>query len=525
MKEKIKELVKTDGAYFLTAFALFVVTLLITTTTYHGNDFTLQIPTATLFGTISWIGIIALGIPGIFIFRNVDRKQIKLEKIYLIMVIPLGILYMIANPLGKVPDEDFHARKAMAISKGNFFSHANEDGDAVDNLNTKVFELVTRSTSSYEEAINRLKAEETDEEIEMKYTTMALYAPICHLPQGIGMFLARILGGGVSVQCYAARFANFVVAVFLIYNAIKLAPFKKNVVFFLAMLPITLNEIASMAADSLAISMSIFFICYILHLKYNENKKEITNKDIVLLAISSTVVALCKIVYIPLVLLLFILPKEKFGNLKKKNIATISIIAGAVILNLIWLIYCSRFLVTFNPGVDSGLQVKYVLRHPITYILTMFRTLNTYGQMFIVHLFGEGIGSFNAQASVLFVFPCIVIAAMLFFVNDEKDKVKIDVFTKLICLLIFIIIVALIYTSLYVQWTQAKKPIIMGVQARYFLPILLLTAIIFNNNKLIFTEKISYRYILLFLLFFNLNALSCIAYTYINGWVIDYYIK
>lgn len=525
MKEKIKELAKKDGVYFLASISFLIITLLITTTTYHGEDFSLQIPGATLFGTISWIGILVLGIAGIFIFKDVDRKQIKLEKIYLIMVIPLGILYMIANPLGKVPDEDFHARKAMAISKGNFFSHANEDGDAVDYLNTKVFELVTRTTSSYEEAINRLKAAETDEEIEMKYTTMALYAPICHLPQGIGMFLARVFGGGVSVQCYAARLANFAVAVFLIYNAIKLAPFKKNVVFFLAMLPITLNEIASMAADALAISMSLFFICYILHLKFDDTKKEITKKDIVLLAVSSVVVALCKIVYIPLVLLLFILPKEKFGDLKKKNIVTISIIAGAILLNIVWLIYCSRFLVTFNPGVDSSLQVKYVLMHPITYILTMFRTLNTYGQMFIVHLFGEGLGSFNVQASVLFVFPCIVIAAMLFFVNDEKDKVKIDLFTKLVCIFIFIVIVALIYTSLYVQWTQAKKPIIMGVQARYFLPVLLLTAIIFNNNKLIFTEKISYRYILLFLLFMNLNALSCIAYTYINGWVIDYYIK
>lgn len=525
MKEKIKELVKKDGVYFLSAFALLVITLLITTTTYHGDDFTLQIPGNTLFGTISWVGIIILGIAGIFIFRNVDRKQIKLEKIYLIMVIPLGILYMIANPLGKVPDEDYHARKAMAISKGNFFSKANEDGDAVDNLNSKVFELVTRTTSSYEEAINRLKAAETDEEIEMKYTTMALYAPICHLPQGIGMFLARIFGGGVSVQCYMARLTNFAVAVFLIYNAIRLAPFKKNVVFFLAMLPITLNEIASMAADALAISMSMFFICYIFHLKFDESKKEITTKDIVLIAISSIVVALCKIVYIPLVLLLFILPKEKFGTLKKKNITTISIIAGAVILNLIWLIYCSRFLVTFNPGVDSSLQVKYVLTHPITYILTMFRTLNTYGQMFIVHLFGEGLGSFNVQASVLFVFPCIVIGAILFFANDEKDKIKIDLPTKLICLFIFVVIVALIYTSLYVQWTRAMKPVIMGIQARYFLPVLLLTAIIFNNNKLVFTEKISFRYILLFLLFFNLNALSCICYTYINGWVIDYYIK
>ena len=524
MKEKFKELLKKDGVYFCTAFALLIVTLLITTTTYHGEDFSLQFPGATAFGSVSWIVILVLGISGIFVFRNVDRKKISLEKIYLIMIIPLGIMYMIANPLGKVPDEDFHARKAMAISKGNFFSHADENGEAVDNLNSKVAELVTRSTSSYEEAWNRLNMQETDEEVEMEYSTMALYAPICHLPQAIGMFLARIFGEGVSVQCYAARLANFAVAVFLIYNAIKLVPFKKNVVFFLAMLPITLNEIASMAADALAISMCLFYICYILYLKYDVNKNQINKKDIIILTISSIIVALCKIVYIPLVLLLLILPKEKFETSKKKNIITISIIVGAILLNLVWLIYCSRFLVTFNPGVDSKLQVKYILTHPITYILTAFRTLNTYGQMFILHLMGEGIGSFNTQASVLFVFPCIVITSMLFFVNDEKD-IKIDLFSKLVCLFIFIAIVALIYTSLYVQWTEAMKPIIMGIQARYFLPILLLTAIIFNNNKIIFTEKLSYRYILLFLLFLNLNALSCIAYTYFNGWVIDYYVK
>ena len=523
MKEKIKEIIKKDGIYFLVAFGLLIVTILITTTTYHGEEFALQLPIKTLFGTISWIGIIVIGVSGIFIFRNVDRKEIKLEKIYLIMVIPLGILYCIANPLGKIPDEDMHSRKAMAISNGNFFSYSNEEGEAVDYINSKITELVSRTTSSYEEALYKLTLHETEEEIVTEYTTMALYAPTCHLPQAIGMFLARILGGGISVQCYAARITNFVLAVFLIYNAIKFVPFKKNIIFFIAMLPITLNEIASMSADALTISICLFYICYVLYLKYD--KKEITKNDIAVLAVSSIIIALCKVVYIPLVFLLFILPKEKFGTLKKKKITTISIICGSIILNLAWIVYCSRFFITFNPGVDSGLQVKFVLTHPVTYILTAFRTLNTYGEVLLLHLFGEGLGSFNTQASVLFVFPCVVLAAILFFVNDEKDRVKIDARTKVVCFLVFLATVALIYTSLYVYWTQATKNIIDGIQGRYFLPILFLTAIIVNNNKIVFTEKLSYRYILLFLLFMNLNVLSCIAYTYINGWVIDYYVK
>ena len=150
--------------------------------------------------------------------------------------------------------------------------------------------------------------------------------------------------------------------------------------------------------------------------------------------------------------------------------------------------------------------------------------MNVYNQILIVGLCGEGLSLYNAQASVLFIFPCILIFAMLFFVNNNQEKIEINWKTKIVLLFIFICIVLLIYTNLYIQWTTLMRPLIQGVQARYFLPILLLTAIIFNNDKIIFNEKLSNRYILTFMLFFNLNAISVIYFTYLNG-VIDYYIK
>ena len=107
MKEKIKEIVKKDGVYFLVAFGLLIATLLITTTIYHGEDFSLQIPKSTLFGTISWIEILVVGLPSIFLLRNIDRNKTKLEKIYLCLVIPLGILYCLTNGfLDSIPVAD-----------------------------------------------------------------------------------------------------------------------------------------------------------------------------------------------------------------------------------------------------------------------------------------------------------------------------------------------------------------------------------------------------------------------------------
>lgn len=522
--EKAKRFIQRDGIYLGIGLILLIISLLLITTTFYEGDYTLQLPFKTLFGSVSWIVTIVFGMAGIEILRKIDRKQIDFAKIYLILVIPLGILYCIVSPLGRVPDEEFHSRKAMAISQGNFFSHANEKGDATDFLNAKLNEVVTRSADSYEEAINRMITPETEDMVELGYTTMALYAPICHLPQAIGMFVTRLFGATIPVQCYAARLANLIVSIVLIYTAIKLMPLKKHLLLFLALLPITLQEISSMAADALTIAMSMFYISYILYLKYDPNKKKIDKKDIVILAISSIIVSLCKIVYLPLCLLLFVLPKEKFETSKKRWFTMCSIFAFSVLINLVWLMYCSRFLVVFNYGVNTPEQIKYILTHPISYGLIMFRSINIFYEMVIVGLCGESLGLFDVQASVLFIIPCILLYAMLFIVKDKEEKIKIKLSTKMIFLFIFVIIVVLIYTSLYVQWTSLKNPMIYGIQPRYFLPIILLTAIILDNHKIIYNQPLSKRYIVLFMLFFNLQTITVLFFSYLNGFI-NYYIK
>lgn len=524
MKSKIKEFIKNNKLYTIFFLILMIINLLISTTTYQYTDFSLQLPFKTLYGTISYGIVISFGIIFYIIFSKKIYNKIKLEKLYLMVAIPIGILYCIANPLGKVPDENYQARKAMAIAQGNIFSTVDENGNAIESENVKVPQLVDKKVMSYKEAIERINIEETDEKIDVTYNTMALYSPICHLPQALGIAIAKIFNANVVIQFYAGRIVNLLFATMLIYFAIKLIPFKKIIVVFLGLLPITMNEFASLSADAITISMCILYIAYILYLKY-QKIDSYSKKQIIILGVLTILVALVKIVYVPLVLLLFLLPKERFKD--NKNIIVISFIASAVILNLIWLAYCSRFLVEFNPGVNSAKQVKYVLTHPFTYMLIIFRTIVVYLQNFIVCLNGEGLGHYNAQASVLYVFSSIALFIFLFFVKDkeENDKIQIDTKTKIIISTIFLIIVGLIYSSLYVQWNIVSNQIIEGVQGRYFLPVLLLTALIFDNNYLNVREKINKRYIFVFMLFFNLNALANICFTYLSGHPIEYLIK
>ena len=515
MKDKTKELFKKDGVYLALGFGLLLLNLAIISLKSINGSYTLQFPGNSLMALICYLITIILGILAIAFIRNFGRKKISIEKIYLIFAIPIGIMFCLANPLGRTPDEGNHARKAMAMSNGNIFSHASENGKAEDYFAERQSKVVSGSIENYKDAYDRIVEPDNGDVVKKDYTTMALYSPICHLPQTVGIWIAKIVGGDVVLQCYNARIMNMLVSVLLIYEAIKIIPFKKHVLFCMAMIPMTFNEIGSMSSDALTIAMSMLYVSYILHLRYDESVTKLTKKHITLLLIASMVVSLCKIVYIPLCLFLFMLPKEKFESKKQKYVVTGLIFGCAVVLNLIWLIYASRFLIEFNGGVDSKGQVLFILTHPISYLFIVLRTIINDFQGYIIGICGIGLSMVSASASDIYVYAFAMILTLMVFVNEE-DETRVDLVSRIYALIIFIIITGLIYTSLYVQWTPLKFPVVMGVQARYFIPILFLTTMIADNRKLLFKPALSKRYILLFMIFFNLNALAGIISSYFN---------
>lgn len=525
--EKVKEYIKKDWKYILvTIFFMILTTLIVTVNCNMENNFiNINAPFDSWYVVASYFIIFILGGIISFAIRNANKDNIKLEKLYLWIAIPVGLVMCLNTPLGMIPDEDDHAKKAMAISQGNFFSIADENGNATDMINSKVNELVSRTATTYEDAWRRINLAETEENIKMKYNTMALYAPVCHAPQAMGVFVARLFGFGITVQCYAGRLFNFAIAVALIYNAIKLIPLKKHVLMFVMLLPIVFNVLPTLSADALTIGMCSFFIAYILHLKYSNDIKEINIKQKVCLVIITMIVALCKIIYVPLCLLLFIIPKEKFKNLKNKNIFVMVTIIFAVILNLLWLLYGSRFLIEFNAGVDAKEQLIFILTHPIKYCIILFRTINFHFNIYYAGLLGDALGTYSIKASEIFIYMAIVISSMLFISKKEEEKkIDIDIKTRLISAFIFGVIVLLMYTSVYLQWTPVKNAFINGIQPRYFVPIIFLLAIIIDNNKIIIQEKLD-RFLLTFLLFFNINVATATIYTYYFGMLIDAYIK
>ena len=90
---------------------------------------------------------------------------------------------------------------------------------------------------------------------------------------------------------------------------------------------------------------------------------------------------------------------------------------------------------------------------------------------------------------------------------DDNEKIKPNFIIKGYFFLIFLAIVALLYTSEYLTWNAVGNYWVNGIQPRYFIPMLLLIAVISNLNNIKTEKKYDYRYIYMLIVSINLHAI------------------
>ena len=371
----------------------------------------------------------------------------------------LGIFYLLSSPVGSIPDEQTHFYRAFEISCGNMVSqHLGESG-----AGGNVFPV---ELSNY---ANRNAELDWDNTTEYEFTNASLYSPVSYLPQVIGIKVARLITNKVFWIFYGGRLGNFLVSMILLVLAIYFIPFGRKTIFLVMVFPLTLQEMISMSPDGFTTSLSLFLLSYVLYLSYKKNN--IDSKEIIILGLAGVILSLCKIVYVVLLLLIFMIPAEKIGNAKKSRIVKGAIVGGAILINFVWLSMATDYLVEFHAGVDVPAQIKFVITHLWTYYEITVKTIMNNSEFYISTMMGYALGALNVITS-----PIVWISFFVLFLYEmlgERDvKVTLHKYDTLILLLTFLGGVALVITSLYVQWTPYQNDVVIGVQGRYFTPII-----------------------------------------------------
>ncbi len=425
------------------------------------------------------------------------------------LLLLVGMAFFWICPVGMAPDESTHFCRAYEISYGNLVSARVGEEQVGGNI-------LPRELLNYED--KEATIDWSDTEI-LTFPNTSLYAPVSYLPQTTGITIARLFTNNVNLIFYAGRLGGFIVSITLCILAIWLIPFGRIIIFVIMMFPMAMQEMISMAPDGFVIGLSMFLLAYVLYLSYGERK--LKSSDIVIISLVCLLLSLSKIVYVVLLLIVLIIPKEKIGSTKKALLIKASIIGITFALNLIWLSISSSYLIEYYvPGVDSEAQVHYVLTHIIDYYATVVRTTIANSNFFVQTMIGSNLGKFTIAISPIMwiVYTILLIYEVL---TSRELPSNIRKYERYVFLFEFLSCVALIYTSLYVQWTPLGQNIIDGIQGRYFIPIVPLLALwtmyylrerdAKNGNTAVYSSRSNYCFMVIALLN-GITAIDMINY-------------
>ena len=320
------------------------------------------------------------------------------------------------------------------------------------------------------------------------------YSFVFFIGYAIGFAIVRLIGLNVFLGIYLAKIINFLIILFLGYYSIKLIPFGKILLTVYLMIPMMLQQSTAISADSLINSTILLFISYTLNLTFKNDK--LSKKEIILFLVMTIFVGISKITYLPLLGIGIILAKNrKELSINQKillGVLAIAIcLASLGILSILTRGYTNvsakEYLET--AGVNSSEQINGIISNPFNYIKVMINDLFVNGKFYLFSMIGSYMGWLSIEASGVFVISYIALLIASIFI--EHNEVSLKIGERIWMLFLAILMVLLVITGLYIEWTGVGASTVAGVQGRYFLPILILALLAFcPKGNYIKTKKI-----------------------------------
>jgi len=275
----------------------------------------------------------------------------------------------------------------------------------------------------------------------------------------------------------------------------------------IGLFPICLSLAASFSYDVFVITLSFIFIAMILKLIYSGECLEF--KTAIPPIIVAVLLAPAKAIYLPLLLLLLLIPYKKYTN--SKRVVTVILVA-LVIASLLWAAFNTNALrssigeastissvddasgllpsnetyeVANNNESKQTFTLSYILRHLPQTILLVTRSFIELSGVWLQGLIGGRLGeiiAINIEVSWILIISLIFLVFFtLLEAEDEHDILK----KKPRVLMLFTSLLV-VFLSIFVciTWTPINYTTIFGVQGRYFVPVLPLFLLAIRQKNL-----------------------------------------
>ena len=444
-------------------------------------------------------------------------KKASMEKVFLSIAIPFGICmllcsgyndaydgirhmetaYHFSNVLFGIGDEDGTTEISMRVDDAFLKRELEEHGKNTINAQLQDFWLLCQNAMEPLRNDSLVKVDNVD--------VISSGTVIEYFPGALGLTIGRLLHLNAFSVISLAKILTFIVFLVICYCTIKLTPIAKEVFLIVSLLPMSLYQGTGVTYDGMTYSLGIFTIALILRLWQTKIKK----KGWGALYISVFLLGNCKGgVYLTIILLLFIVPKEHFPQKKILMCFTIFLLAFITILIRYLPVYSTYMpkesnaikteeIMQSDEGYDEQVIIDkstppwvkektygtgYAFSNPLEFIGLFMRTLIYRGETYAGSLLGYRTHWSNKPISWDVMLPFFII---LFFASIKTDKDRKDILIReRICILSILVIEFVGFHIFFLMETITRVNYITVINGRYFLAFLPLAVILFRNNGL-----------------------------------------
>lgn len=416
------------------------------------------------------IGIISI-ILCLVIFVLIYFLQIEIYKVFIISAISFGILITFLIPVGNVPDEA-NAHITTAYHYSNMILGIEDNSNNVKERKSDretMYSYVYVDNEKFTKYLHDIKQVKVDTALVdsgLKIFNANLFSFTYYL-SAIGIAIGRILGLNGVLCLLFGRLLNYILFVVTIGYCLKIIPAYKEILAFVSLLPITIQQTFSLSYDSIVIALA-FLITTLTIVLFYENK--LTKKQYGLLLISCILVSVCKsfsyfpIVLAPISYLAYKLNiKEKLFNQKKWVYCVVGV----------FIIFVGVFFVYSCKHVVEG-SLLYLIVHPKLLYIYFRDTIYLQMEEFISSALGGKLGLLH----IMIYNPIMICYYILLFyiiTYTTKERGVLNNWIRVVFVTIFLICFLGILLAMY-NWSYTMGILvnnnILGFQGRYMLPIM-----------------------------------------------------
>ena len=400
------------------------------------------------------------------------RAKLTVARFFLASVIPLSAVYLLLMQPWNSPDAGMHFAAAyryssLLLGQGGEKEWLARGDDAVffnqvwmTKLNPSTADMYAAAQSAHP-LING----EASARLSIDAGRMRFYSPVNYAPQVVGLTAARLLRLGTVASIWLGRLCILAFYIVACRHAVKKTPVGKSVFAAVALLPMSLMMASSYSYDAMVLICTLNFLASAFSLRAcPQRRRELAECCAWAFALGA-VKGGGWLLMLPLTGMLFS-REDRRGSMGK-----ILWVFGAGIVSLvIFDLLLPGGETLFQMGGETGkLSAAYALIHPLRYFLMAAEAFVKNTDMWLVNMGGTQL----AWAEPVIPGACVfgLAAAAALYSLYEKDRLTLAGRDRRLMLAVAALAFCLT-PAMLLSNTSVGSSFILGVQGRYFLPVL-----------------------------------------------------